>query len=111
MTKTASPGGYLGPHKGPPPPTNARVRRMGWWIVYALAAIGGLFGLGVLWFHLTTDPLADVRAYYDAARRLNDGQPLYAATYDPKIPTYYFYPPLLAIVMRPFASLPYHVFA
>ena len=33
-------------------------------------------------------------------------------TYDPAIPTYYFYPPLLAIVLRPFAAvLPYHVFA
>ena len=84
---------------------------MGWWVLYALAAVGGLFGLGVLWFHLTTDPLADVRAYYDAARRLNAGEPLYAATYDPKIPTYYFYPPLLAIVLRPFANLPYHIFA
>ena len=56
---------------------------MGWWILYTLAAIGGLLGLAMLWLHLTTDPLVDVRAYYDAARRLNDGQPLYAATGGP----------------------------
>lgn len=109
---TPSPGGYLKPHRGPAPPTNERLRRMGWWVAYALAAIGSLLGLGMLWFHLTTDPLADIRAYYDAAQRLNNGEPLYAVTYDPAIPTYYFYPPLLAIVLRPFAAiLPYHVFA
>jgi len=65
----------------------------------------------MLWFHLTTDPLADVRAYYDAAGRLNAGRPLYAAAGDATTPTYYFYPPLLAILMRPFAGLPFHVFA
>jgi hypothetical protein len=85
---------------------------MGWWALYTLAAIGGILGLGMLWFHLTTDPLADVRAYYDAATRLNDGAPLYAATGDATTPTYYFYPPMLAILMRPFAAvMPYHVFA
>jgi hypothetical protein len=65
----------------------------------------------MLWLHLAGDPLADTRAYYDAARRLNEGQPLYAAAGDATTPTYYFYPPLLAILMRPFAGLPFHVFA
>src|SRR3990170_5594594 len=113
MTRsTPPPGGYLKPHQGPAPPAYERLQRMGWWVAYALAAIGGILGLGMLWFHLTTDPLADIRAYYDAAQRLNNGEPLYAVTYDPAIPTYYFYPPLLAIVLRPFAAvLPYHVFA
>jgi len=109
---TPPPGGYLKPHRGPAPPTNERLRRMGWWVLYALAAIGGILGLGMLWFHLTTDPLADVRAYYDAATRLNVGAPLYAAAGDATTPTYYFYPPMLAIAMRPFAAvMPYHVFA
>ena len=109
---TPPPGGYLKLHRGPAPPTNERLRRMGWWVLYALAAMGGILGFGMLWLHLTTDPLADVRAYYDAATRLNVGAPLYAAAGDATTPTYYFYPPLLAIAMRPFvAVMPYHVFA
>ncbi|MEW5991545.1 MAG: glycosyltransferase 87 family protein [Chloroflexota bacterium] len=111
-TARPQPGGYLKPHQAAPTSTGARLRRMGWWVLYTLAAIGGVLGLGMLWFHLTTDPLADVRAYYDAATRLNEGQPLYAAAGDATTPTYYFYPPLLAILMRPFAAvMPYHVFA
>jgi hypothetical protein len=102
---------YVKPYRGLKPPTGARLRRMGWWVLLTAAAIGALLGLGMLWLHLTTDPLADVRAYYDAARRLNAGQPLYAATGDATTPTYYFYPPMLAILMRPFAGLPFHVFA
>jgi len=108
---TVQPGEYLKRGRGGTPLPRARLRRMGWWILYALAAIGGLLGLGMLLLHLTTDPLADVRAYYDAARRLNEGRPLYAASGDATTPTYYFYPPMLAIVMRPFAGLPFHVFA
>ncbi len=111
QTAGPPPGGYLKPYRGPSPPLDARLRRMGWWVLYAAAAIGGLLGLGMLWLHLTTDPLADVRAYYEAAGRLNAGRPLYAATGDATTPTYYFYPPLLAILMRPFAGLPFHVFA
>ena len=73
---------------------------------------GRLAGAYVLWLHLVTDPIADVRAYYDAATRLNHGQDLYIAYGDPSHPTFYFYPPLLAILMRPFAAaLPFHVFA
>ena len=109
--KTKAPGAYLKPHRGPADPARRRLERMGWWVLYALAAIGGLLGLGVLGHHLTTDPLADARAYYDAARRLNEGLPLYAAVYDPAIPTYYFYPPMLAILLRPFANLSYPMFA
>jgi Glycosyltransferase family 87 len=111
MTTSPAPGGYLKRGRGPSPPANVRLRRMGGWILYTAAAIGGLLGLGMLWLHLTSDPLADVRAYYDAATRLNAGRPLYAATGDATTPTYYFYPPLLAILMRPFAGLPFHVFA
>lgn len=103
-----APGGYLARGEGQTRPLGPRLARLG---VFALAVIGGLLGLGMLWFHLAGDPLADVRAYYDAARRLNEGQPLYAAAGDATTPTYYFYPPLLAILMRPFAGLPFHVFA
>lgn len=87
------------------------MRRLANALVVVAAVMGALLGLGLLWFHLTTDPLIDVHAYYDAARRLNAGQPLYLPNGDPTRPTFYFYPPLLAIVMRPFAGLPFHVFA
>jgi hypothetical protein len=43
------------------------------------AVVLGLVGLLVLAFHLATDPLVDVHAYYEAAGRLNAGLPLYAA--------------------------------
>ncbi len=79
--------------------------------VFAAAAVGGLAGLGVLAIHLGSDPLADARAYYDAASRLNAGQPLYPVSGDIDRAEFYRYPPLLAIVVRPFAMLPYPVFA
>ncbi|MBI2777473.1 MAG: DUF2029 domain-containing protein [Chloroflexi bacterium] len=96
------------PARPDPPPWRQPVERLG---LFAIAVIGGLLGLGVLWIHLTNDPLADARAYYDAARRLNEGLPLYPAQADPNAADFYRYPPLLAIVLRPFALLPYHVFA
>jgi hypothetical protein len=71
------------------------------------AGLGLLLGIEVLILHLTTDPLADVHAYYDAGARLNAGLPLYAQTADPNLNDYYFYPPLLAIAFRPLALLPY----
>jgi hypothetical protein len=108
---TNLPGAYLKRGRGPGDPANATLRRAGRVLLLVAAGLGGLLGLSLLWLHLTTDPLADVRAYYDAARRLNEGRPLYAATGDATTPTYYFYPPLLAILMRPFAGLPFHVFA
>ena len=50
--------------------------------------------------------LRDVRAYYDAATRLNEGLPLYPAGADPDAADFYRYPPLLAILFRPLASSP-----
>jgi hypothetical protein len=76
-----------------------------------VAALGALAGLWALWLHLTTDPLADVRAYYDAGARLNAGLPLYPAAADPNAAEFYRYPPLLAIAFRPLALLPYPVAA
>lgn len=76
-------------------------------VAVVLAGFGLLLGIEVLILHLTTDPLADVHAYYDAGARLNAGLPLYEQTADPNGSYYYFYPPLLAIVFRPLALLPF----
>ena len=69
--------------------------------------MGTLAGLQTLWLHLASDPLADVRAYYDAASRLNVGDPLYPLTQDVNDSTAYFYPPLFAMLFRPLALLPF----
>jgi len=80
--------------------------------VLVLAAIvGTLLGIETLILHLTTDPLADVHAYYDAGARLNAGQPLYVQAVGTDDAAYYRYPPLLAIVFRPLALLPFEVAA
>lgn len=101
-------GGYVGRGQGPHPRRRRELANLG---LFALALIGGLAGLGIVLIHLTTDPLADARAYYDAARRLNDGLPLYPAGADPDVAEFYRYPPLLAIALRPLALLPYEAFA
>jgi hypothetical protein len=80
-------------------------------LIFTLAVVGGLAGLWVLWMHIVGDPLADVQAYYGAARRLNQGLPLYPAGADPNSNDLYRYPPLLAVVLRPLAVLPYYAFA
>jgi len=82
--------------------------RLAW---FAAAIVGGLAGLSTLWLHLTSDPLADVRAYYDAGARLNAGLPLYPADADTNLADFYRYPPLLAIAFRPLALLPYEAAA
>jgi hypothetical protein len=73
----------------------------------ALAGLGAVAGVWAFWLHVSTDPLADVRAYYDAGTRLNAGLPLYPANQDVNGPTAYFYPPLFAMAFRPLALLPY----
>jgi hypothetical protein len=80
-------------------------------LVFAAAIIGALAGLGVAWMHVLNDPLADAHAYYDAASRLNAGQPLYPAGLDPNGNRIYLYPPLLAVALRPLALLPFEWFA
>ncbi len=104
------PGGFI-ERSHAPPSGRERAGRIGNLMLFALAVVGSLLGLWLMWIHLTSDPLADARAYYDAAHRLNEGLPLYAATGGATTPTYYFYPPLLAILLRPFAGLPFNVFA
>jgi hypothetical protein len=81
-----------------------RLARLG---VFTLAVLGALAGIVTLFMHLATDPLADVRAYYDAGARLNAGLPLYPADADPNAAEFYRYPPLLAIAFRPLALLPF----
>ena len=71
------------------------------------AIVLGLVGVFVLLFHLVTDPLVDIHAYYDAATRLNTGLPLYTGQGSVDNPEYYRYPPLLAILFRPLALLPF----
>jgi hypothetical protein len=80
-------------------------------VLVAGAVLGLALGIQTLVLHLSTDPLADVHAYYDAGARLNAGQPLYdqPATTDDN--EFYRYPPLLAIIFRPLALLPFDVAA
>ncbi len=79
--------------------------------LFALAVVGAMAGFGVLVMHATSDPLADVHAYYDAATRLNAGDPLYEQPASADEAAFYRYPPLLAIVFRPLALLPFPVAA
>jgi hypothetical protein len=84
------------------PSTRRSLRR-----VAILGAIVGLaIGLQAFVLHVTTDPFADTRLYYDAGTRLNSGQPLYIPSPDPAIGPY-INPPLLAIAFRPLALLPF----
>jgi hypothetical protein len=80
--------------------------------VLAGAAVLGLaLGIQTLILHLTMDPLDDVHAYYDAGTRLNAGLPLYDQPATTNDNEFYRYPPLLAIVFRPLALLPFEVAA
>jgi len=80
-------------------------------LLFAAAVVGALAGLGVAWMHVLGDPLADAHAYYEAASRLNAGLPLYPPGIDPNSNHIFLYPPMLAILLRPLALLPYEVFA
>ena len=75
------------------------------------AVVGLLLGIETVALHLTTDPLADVHAYYDAGARLNAGQPLYDQPATTDESDFYRYPPLLAILFRPLATLPFQAAA
>ena len=74
------------------------------------AVVGALLGLETLVLHLSTDPLVDIRRYYEAGRRLNEGLPLYGLVSEDTTATY-LNPPLLAIIFRPLARLPFSVAA
>jgi len=91
----------------PPLLRSRRVR----WVLIAASVLGLIIGIDTLVLHLRLDPLADVRAYYDAGARLNAGLPLYVQTATTDDPGFYRYPPLLAIAFRPLALLPYETAA
>lgn len=80
-------------------------------VLFALAVVGALAGIYVLWLHLTSDPLNDVQAYYWAGGRLNAGLPLYPPDQSVATPLGFPYPPLLAILFRPLALLPFEAAA
>src|SRR5689334_25441209 len=73
--------------------------------------VGVALGVETVILHLVTDPLADVHAYYDAGARLNAGQPLYEQPATTDEAAFYRYPPLLAILFRPLALLPFETAA
>ncbi len=81
------------------------------WVFIAASVLGLIIGIDTLILHLRLDPLADVRAYYDAGARLNAGLPLYVQAATTDDPGFYRYPPLLAIAFRPLALLPYQTAA
>jgi glycosyl transferase family 87 len=80
-------------------------------VAFALAVLGALAGAYIFVLHATTDPAADVHAYYEAGARLNAGQPLYDQAATVEGSHFYFYPPLLAVAFRPLALLPFEVAA
>jgi hypothetical protein len=83
-------------------------------LVFALAVFGVLLAVALIpnFVRLaTTNGLSDVHAYYDAATRLNSGLPLYDLSTDVNASEFYRYPPLLAILFRPLALLPFGVAA
>ena len=95
-----------------PPAPNSRSRP--WFdtpnirrVLLVAAVVGAALGTETVVLHLSTDPLVDVHAYYDAGARLNAGLPLYEQAAGTNDPSFYRYPPLLAIAFRPLALLPY----
>ena len=78
---------------------------------FAFALLGALAGAYIFVLHATTDPAADVHAYYDAGARLNAGLPLYEQPATTTEAAFYRYPPLLAILFRPLAMLPFEAAA
>ena len=88
------------------PPGMAVLRRGGAmrWLWIAVAVIWALGGIRMFLFHISYDPFADIHIYYDAAARLNAGQPLYP-------PGARIYPPLFSILFRPLALMPFEVAA
>src|SRR5207245_2903311 len=76
-------------------------------VLLVAAVVGTALGIETVVLHLSIDPLVDGHAYYDAGARLNAGLPLYEQAAGTNDPSFYRYPPLLAIAFRPLALLPY----
>lgn len=81
------------------------------WVMVLAAVVGALLALETTLLHITTDPLNDAQAYYWAGGRLNAGLPLYPPDQSVETPLGYPYPPLIAILWRPLALLPWPVAA
>ena len=79
--------------------------------LFALAVAGALAGAFVFALHVQGDPLNDAQAYYWAGGRLNAGLPLYPPDQSVSTPLGYPYPPMIAILWRPLALLPWPVAA
>jgi hypothetical protein len=92
-------------------PDAAQRRRIARLALAALAFAGFLLGLELAMIYLAQSPLSDTRAYYDAGARLNSGIGLYDQPASTNEAAFYRYPPLLAILFRPLALLPYQVAA
>jgi hypothetical protein len=92
-----------------PVPVQRVPRRFLVYVAAAAAALGAIIGVDTFLLHLRVDPLADVRAYYDAGARLNAGLALYEQPAGVDEAAFYRYPPLLAILFRPLALLPFEV--
>jgi hypothetical protein len=101
MLRAATPAFTLSP----------RGRRAVGWVLVLAAVVGALLALETTIFHATSDPLNDAQAYYWAGGRLNAGLPLYPPDQSVETPLGYPYPPLLAILWRPLALLPWPVAA
>ncbi len=80
-------------------------------LVFALAVVGAMSGAFVFMLHVQGDPLNDAQAYYWAGGRLNAGLPLYPPDQSVSTPLGYPYPPMIAILWRPLALLPWPVAA
>jgi hypothetical protein len=81
------------------------------WVLVLAGVVGALLALETTVLHVTTDPLNDAQAYYWAGGRLNAGLSLYPPDQSVETPLGYPYPPLLAILWRPLALLPWPVAA
>jgi hypothetical protein len=99
------------------PATGAQIRlspqgqRAVRWVLVLAGVLGALLALETTVLHITTDPINDAQAYYWAGGRLNAGLPLYPPDQSVETPLGYPYPPLLAILWRPLALLPWPVAA
>ncbi len=80
-------------------------------VLFALAVVGAMAGAFVFLLHVQGDPLNDAHAYYWAGGRLNAGLPLYPPDQSVSTPLGYPYPPMIAILWRPLALLPWPVAA
>jgi len=95
-------------------PEGRRLIRLAW---RATALLGLGMGIQSLILHLGFDPFIDARRFYEAGARLNDGLPLYgwiaggpsmSSTPTASLDSLaYLNPPLLAILFRPLALLPF----